>query len=109
MHVWRASNALVVEFVHHSSSLPSWLYSRPDESNACYECVSVVLLPIICSAYSELVRGDHAKATVGEVSGPAFAEERRTENAGGEDDLAVGVSYDASVVPKALTSLPGGL
>jgi hypothetical protein len=109
MHVWRASNALVVEFVHHSSSLPSWLYSRPDESNACYECVSVIHLPMVCSSYSELVRGDHAEAAVGEVSGPALAEERRTEDASGEDDLTVGVSYNASVAPKALTSLPGGL
>ena len=75
MHFCRTLNPSLVELVHHSSSLPSWLYNLPAESNACYGALQHEQLPVSQATsqretYRELVSGDLSKRAVIDVTRP---------------------------------------
>ena len=75
MHFCRTLKPSLVEFVHHSSSLPSWLYNLPAESNACYEALQHEQLLVSQTigrkeTHRELMSSDLSKRAVVDVTGP---------------------------------------
>ena len=84
-----SSNFSLVEFVHHSASLPCSSNLRPFESKACYTLKSIgyVVPKMGTRTYCKLVADDTSRSAIFEVSGPLAIEPWLPQNTSWKDDL----------------------